>query len=419
MQDHVRYLILADVHVGAHRRPWLRKIGVTAEQYLAPFVEAYRWAADNDVDEIIIAGDLFDQRRPTPDDYVSVMPLFFEDHDLGRPPGLPGQISMSIMVVAGNHDINAIPSEDALWPIQDYQKSIEGPSLDTNENGDWPAPQILSLPWPRSGDYQPPEGLSIEDEINWVREAVLNELRGLADDIDPKRPAIGVGHLMLSYGGTSGEAPGLLLGKDIVIPYEDLLALPNIGGWYLGHVHKPGRGYVGSTQPTDWGDLGEKSFTVVDIWREGTTAHDAGTFVQQAFADHMTMTNPVNGWYYLETRVPYQTSLRLLNLEHDWGDDTPELEDATYDAIRITVHVTEDQQPVDVEAIESALYRSTGHVEVIIDREVKRAARVETAEPLSKMPVRDAAIMWHENRETEPELRDATMAAFDAITGED
>jgi hypothetical protein len=35
------------------------------------------------------------------------------------------------------------------------------------------------------------------------------------------------------------------------------------------------------------------------------------------------------------------------------------------------------------------------------------------------MPVRDAALMWHENRETEPELRDATMAAFDAITGED
>jgi DNA repair exonuclease SbcCD nuclease subunit len=378
MQDHYRIVIVSDVHYGAHRRRWLNKMGITAEKYNRPATEARQWGKDNDADLFIVAGDLYDERKPLPADYLAAKALHPD------------------LVVAGNHDIGAVGDTDALWSQWHVARGKPEIVLASDI-------EIVTLPWIRPSDYNADKitGWTIREEIARTRQAILEDLNDIAvNDIDQTRPAIGVGHVMLSYGGNRAqprEDDIVILGKDIVIPYEDLLALPNIGGWYLGHVHKPGRGYVGSTQPTDWGDLGEKSFTVVDITWTG---------------------NIYGAWVYETRQIPYTTSLKLLKMSLDNGDDYPKLPDGTFDAVQITVSVPEDET-FDDEKLMLHLSQLTDHVEVIIDREVKRAARVETAEPLSKMPVRDAALMWHENRETEPELRDATMAAFDAITGED
>jgi DNA repair exonuclease SbcCD nuclease subunit len=371
MQDHYRIVIVSDVHYGAHRRRWLNKMGITAEKYNRPATEARQWGKDNDADLFIVAGDLYDERKPLPADYLAAKALHPD------------------LVVAGNHDIGAVGDTDALWSQWHVARGIPEIVLASDI-------EIVTLPWIRPSDYNADKitGWTIREEIARTRQAILEDLNDIAvNDIDQTRPAIGVGHVMLSYGGNRAqprEDDIVILGKDIVIPYEDLLALPNIGGWYLGHVHKPGRGYVGSTQPTDWGDLGEKSFTVVDITWTG------------------------NAWAYETRQIPYTTSLKLAvasNEDYELAGD--------YDGVRLTWTLREGDDPEQLAIAERALRDQHPYVEVIIDREVKRAARVETPEPLSKMPVRDAALMWHENRETEPELRDATMAAFDAITGED
>jgi DNA repair exonuclease SbcCD nuclease subunit len=376
MEDHYRVVIVADTHIGANRRRWLHKMGVTSGQYQKPALEARTWARDNHADVFIVAGDLYDQRVPTPTDYLDARQL---DPDL---------------VVAGNHDIFALGSEDALWSMTDVMRGSASEIRRADIFGN-PAIQIVGLPWPRPSDYVSDEAnLSIPGEIEATRRALIARLKTIANDLNSAKPAIGIGHVMLSYGGDRAqprEDDIVILGKDIVIPHEDLLALPNIGGWYLGHVHKPGKGYVGSTQPTDWGDLGEKSFTVVD----------------------MTLSDN-DAWVYETRQIPYTTSLKLAVV----SDEDYDL-DGDYDGVRLTWTLREGDDPEQLAIAERALRDQHPYVEVIIDREVKRVARVETPEPLSKMPVRAAALMWHENRETEPELRDATMAAFDAITGED
>jgi metallophosphoesterase superfamily enzyme len=45
MKDHYRIVIIADTHIGAERRPWLRKIGVTPDEYDQPALEAMLWAS--------------------------------------------------------------------------------------------------------------------------------------------------------------------------------------------------------------------------------------------------------------------------------------------------------------------------------------------------------------------------------------
>ena len=380
MEDHYRVVIVADTHIGANRRRWLHKMGVTSGQYQKPALEARTWARDNHADVFIVAGDLYDQRVPTPTDYLDARQL---DPDL---------------VVAGNHDIFALGSEDALWSMTDVMRGSASEIRRADIFGN-PAIQIVGLPWPRPSDYVSDEAnLSIPGEIEATRRALIARLETIANDLNSAKPAIGIGHVMLSYGGDRAqprEDDIVILGKDIVIPHEDLLALPNIGGWYLGHVHKPGKGYVGSTQPTDWGDLGEKSFTVVDMtWSDN------------------------DAWVYETWQIPYTTSLKLAVMNQDSYTNASDII-PDYDAVRLNWFLEEGEETGHADRIQQQLEEIFGYCELIIDREVKRVARVETPEPLSRMPVRDAALMWHENRETKPELRDATMAAFDAITGED
>ena len=375
MQDHYRIVIVSDVHYGAHRRRWLNKMGITAEKYNRPATEARQWGKDNDADLFIVAGDLYDERKPLPADYLAAKALHPD------------------LVVAGNHDIGAVGDTDALWSQWHVARGIPEIVLASDI-------EIVTLPWIRPSDYNADKitGWTIREEIARTRQAILEDLNDIAvNDIDQTRPAIGVGHVMLSYGGNRAqprEDDIVILGKDIVIPYEDLLALPNIGGWYLGHVHKPGRGYVGSTQPTDWGDLGEKSFTVVDITWTG------------------------NAWAYETRQIPYTTSLKLAVMNQDSYTNPSDII-PDYDAVRLNWFLEEGEETGHADRIQQQLEEIFGYCELIIDREVKRVARVETPKPLSRMPVRDAALMWHENRETEPELRESAMARFDAITGED
>jgi len=395
MKDHHRLVIVSDVHLGAERRPWLRKLGVTPEQWDAPFQEAARWSIENEADAFIVAGDLFDQRRPTPLDYMRARQVL-------------GNHATAGIVVAGNHDIGVTGDVDALWA---EQYTIRGrPRVESQ----WGI-QLVGLPWPRPSDWELPEG-TIEDDITLTRSAVFNRLEDLAANLDPERPAILVGHCMVAYGGylqsgypafTEPDGPGLMLGKDVVLPYTALTDLPNIGGVFLGHVHNPSQpGYVGSTQPTDWGEAGQaKSFTVVDITRcDGTAA--------ELHENHGPVGSDccVNGWAYETRKIPYTTSLKLLALEGefippfeittDWWDQIDfHSGDAKYDGIRSTVTVKEgDNLPI--EDVRNELLEYADYVEVIVEREVKRAARVETAEPLAHMSAADALDVWLEQRGT-------------------
>ena len=357
MKDHYRIVIIADTHIGAERRPWLRKIGVTPDKYDQPAAEAMLWASENDADMTILAGDMYDRRTPTPNDYI-------RGHQLAPD-----------LVVTGNHDITAAGRNDALWS---HDNVIRGRGYRYGVDG----LHVVGLPWPRWTDWPLNLPCTIESEIAQTREHVLEALETRCAEIPVAEPAILVGHAMVSYGNTTPDDPGLLLGKDVVLPYESLTSLPNIGGVYLGHVHDPSSpAYVGSTQPTDWGEADQaKSFTVVDITPHGDEYRWS--------------------WVYETRQIPYTTSLNLASVSDEdfWLDHQHPHGD--YDGVRLTWMMREGDDPEQLTLAERALRAQHPYVEVIVEHEVKRAARVETEKPLATLSPLEQVSVWLTQRDT-------------------
>jgi DNA repair exonuclease SbcCD nuclease subunit len=383
----VRVVIVADPHVGADL--W----GTAPEAWDAPFLEACRWARENKADLLIVAGDLFHHRSPTPDEYLRASEA------------LAAAFPTQVLVIPGNHDMPAVDSYDATNVIKSLRPEalVALPAIHTIATRGL---QVLALPWPRLTDYLTDEEaaqLDLEGQIAAARTKVLADLREEAAALDPTRPAILVGHAMVAYsGGASPDDPGLMLGKDIVLPYDDLVALPNIGGVFLGHVHDPrAKGYVGSTQPTDLGDGDHrKSFLVLDV--------------ESAL-----------------TRIPYATSLRVADLKveigHEMSLDTTingavlkacERADIVpfggFDVMRVTVNCAADVtvDPNEVRKIVQAYTKKLVGVEVV--REATVARRVGRDEPaIAAMDPRVAFRRWLDTKDDVE--ADQLTARFDEL----
>ena len=142
---------------------------------------------------------------------------------------------------------------------------------------------------------------------------------------------------------------------------------------------------MGSTQPTDWGEADQvKSFTVVDIWRTSAIREWPGT----------ERPPEVNGWYYERSRIPYTTSLKLATVsdENFWLDH--QHPHRAYDGVRLTWMMREGDDPEQLAIAERALRAQHPYVEVIVEHEVKRAARVETEQPLAPLSPLEQVSVW-------------------------
>ena len=404
MKDHYRIVLVADTHIGAERSPKWRGLNITPEQYDRPFNEALEWADLTDADLTIVAGDLYHGRSPLPDDYRRAKTILNWVRGVGgRGRGKPNNTTYGSLIVAGNHDIGVAGDTDALWSeltVARGKPSVFTFGSPTN------AIQVLTLPWPRPTDWPAASSESMEGTILATGREVLHELNRQANELNPDRPAILVGHAMVSKGVRHGagvvrepmKGPGLMLGKDVVLKLSDLEALPNIGGIYLGHVHDASiKPYIGSTQPTDWGDLGQKSFTVVDI-----------TWVD-------------NAWAYETRQIPYATSLKLWNMEVQWDEELWTLDYATLppnpDGIRCTVKA-EPGVKVPVEWIREQLARFGTVHSVNVEYPPTLVARVESVDgqSLTALPESDMADLWLDQAEIEHgDRRDRIMREFERM----
>ena len=310
MKDHYRIVAIADSHVGGER--W----GIDADKWTEPVWEAMAYASENDVDVIVVLGDLFHRRSPTPAEYRRAMEALME-------PCRP------LLIIDGNHDVGAArDSISATWafnlPVradicvvrgQAGYVVFEGPAWMRKGEGI----QFVTLPWPRLADYgflNDDDRHGLAEKLGSAREHVLSLLRIAAEKIDPRYPALLVGHAMLSYGANMApNDPGLMLGKDIVLPVSELPIGEDgpVDIALFGHVHQPDAFYVGSTQPTDFADVIPKSFTVIDFERDG----DDGR------------------WEYERKDIRYKTSLKVWDCVIVHEDETRTVEGRMLDAYRI------------------------------------------------------------------------------------
>ncbi len=382
----MKILFIADTHIGGERA-W----GISAERYDRPFKEAVDYACAEMVEAFVIAGDTHMNRNPTVNEHLRLRELITPMLHRG----------IQVVEVAGNHDHGTT--------IESIPGTILGPGEATVFGGvkvidiDGTV-QLVCLPWPRPVDYIVTDGLNLEDTVNATRAAVMGRLRSICDALDPTRPAVLTGHAMVSYGKFAAHsAPGMpvvdpdgalvtrtdesgdaiweempkapnlgVFGKDIVLPYEELRALPNISVIRLGHVHDPqANGYIGSTQPTDFGDVGQvKTFTVLDF--------DTGT------------PQPTS------TVIPYETSLKIDEIDMlevvfdsvDWGSQLEQV-----DIRRVKVAIIPDSI-LSEEDVRDKFRELQTELRVEIVRERIERQRVETATPVGQMDARTAFETW-------------------------
>jgi len=364
-----RIVFIADIHVGGEHR-W----GVSADRWDAPFREAMTWAFENHADMAVLAGDTFDKRNPTTEEW-----LRFQDIALSGPTG-------PIVNITGNHDVGVSSESVPTTEISsDIARDVHPVDCVNIFELDDESPQLVCLPWPRPVDYIDSSGMSLDESLVATRTAVMNCLRRTCADLDPNRPAILTGHAAVSYGATTPDGPGFMAGKDVILPYKELCDLPNIDLVLLGHIHdSEAEGYIGSTQPTDIADTGPKSFTVVE-WEQG--------------GELTTYT------------VPYTTSLKVARYE--WDNELPGVESiGKADIIRINVNVPSDSTLTEEQVRSAYGHLASDRLIVQIKREVIERVRVAEDTVVAQLPPAEAFDTWLDVNEVEAAQRSRVRDKF-------
>lgn len=361
----MRIAIAADTHIGAN------KFGVSDDKWRAPVVELVDYAIENKLDAVALAGDVFHSRKPSPSDqkfmYEQIKRLNNE--------------MIAFMGADGNHDDEiAADSISGTWAF--FSAMLWARKLPMSYV--WGDTNFVFLPWVTPQAYEVSEG-SLESQNELTQAVVLDQLQKL---LDPKQKSVLIGHAMVSYAGGTELAPSPNLqwaGKDVVFDYDALAK--NFDAVFLGHVHDPAQaGYVGSSQPTDWGDAAQtKRFIVLDTSDMSTES------------------------------IPYKTSIKLL----DANEDTQlEHEAILYDVARYRQDVPAGAAPTpkwiaDLRRELSLIADVVESIEINVERVV--AQRVATDTPLAAMVPTDAVNAWIKHTRVDARFAKGVREKFQSV----
>jgi DNA repair protein SbcD/Mre11 len=272
----LRIAHLADTHIGMENYGRLNpETGLN--QRLHDFLHSLDQAIDNaiaeHVDLVVVAGDIYKTRDPTPT----------HQREFARRIQRLAAAGIQTMLVAGNHDV---PMSAGRATSVDIFRALEVPSVTVARSiGTHVVEtrsgriQIVAFPWGvRSLVVAQPEykNCTIAELNQAMIDLTRARLRTEAEALDPNLPAIVVGHAHL-FGAKIGAERLLSMGGD---PMYDLQTfdLPSIDYVGLGHIHKhqvlnytaPQVVYAGSIDRVDFGEQDEaKGWVLVEIAEKG------------------------------------------------------------------------------------------------------------------------------------------------------
>lgn len=261
----MRLLHTADWHIGKALYGMARMD--ECRQALDQVVEVAR---DEDVDAVLVAGDMLDRRLVDPEALgmalealtalgevapVVAVPGNHDDPDLWRHLG-PLLSARGVTVVDG-----ILPPEDAVIDLRTAAGTLH----------------VAALPWPEPGRLELAAGAERGTARTTYAALVADLVRAYADELVSRRrddgaPAVLMGHLMVDGSQTGAGERALTMALTYCLPTASIpTELDYIA---LGHVHRPqplpgvhapGR-YCGSPMALDFSeDNHAKTVTVVDI----------------------------------------------------------------------------------------------------------------------------------------------------------
>ena len=243
----MRALCCGDSHIGAGRDLAPDRLH-EQEQLWRTVLELAR---TENVDAVLHAGDMWERRKPSPDEYLAAERPLVEHRDAG---GCP------VLVCAGNHDRAGVDDNLALRVLEQA-----GLILLSTEPEVIPLPmsdtiRICTLPWTPVSRLVAVEGCGDRDRIHeTAAELLIATARGLRERANG--PAILVLHWSVGGAALPSGLP-IEMAREVILPIEELVDL-GFDQIVAAHIHKKQyidktderRGfYVGSPMPLNFGE---------------------------------------------------------------------------------------------------------------------------------------------------------------------
>lgn len=273
----LRILHLADIHLGMEnygRVDPATGLSSRLGDFLTTLNTALDWALQNDVHLVLIAGDIFKNRDPTP----TVQREFAKCIHKLSAAGMP------TFILVGNHDVpNALQRANtveiystlAIPQVTVAQK----PGVHTIQTRAGKV-QIVAVPWLSRSYLMSNNNFRnlTPDELNaQIIQLVEGFIDSSVEKLDPTLPAILTAHASVQGAVFSTERE-IMLGQDVVYP-RSIIANPRFDYVAMGHIHKyqvlshtrPPIVYPGSLERIDFGEQNDKKgFVTVEIGDPGS-----------------------------------------------------------------------------------------------------------------------------------------------------
>ncbi|BCX02952.1 MAG: nuclease SbcCD subunit D [Candidatus Roseilinea sp.] len=277
-REPIRILHFADIHIGMENYGRLDpETGLNQRvlDFVSRLKEIVDYAIEHEADLVIFAGDAFKTRDPNPT----------YQRAFARQIMRLSRAKIATILLVGNHDMPIIEQRASsmdIFATLDVPNVIVGREerlhrIETARG----IVQVATVPWPQRSrllKYEEHRGMTIEQLDQELERVLDDELRRLANEVDPSLPAILTGHFTI-HGAVFGSERNVMLGRDTVIKLSSLC----LEAWdyvAMGHIHKhqdvnpsnyPGVVYSGSLERIDFGEENEpKGFCWIEARRGDT-----------------------------------------------------------------------------------------------------------------------------------------------------
>lgn len=405
----IKMLHLADLHIGMENYGRVNPttgLHTRLHDYLDRFDEAIDFALSEEVDLVLIAGDIYKNRTPNPTHQREFAKRI---HRLRK-------ADMPIVILVGNHDVS--PAAGRAHAIEIFHTlAVEGvviadrPGMHQIDTRAGPL-QLITVPWITRHSLLTKEELRLASFLE-VEMLLLSRVEQFllysSEALDPDIPSILTMHCTID-GATVGVERQIMLGKDLVIP-KGMLALPHIDYVAMGHIHKhqvlgehPPVVYPGSIERIDFGEEREAKGCVLVELEKG---HTRWRFRELTSRPFVTIAVDVRN----NTEPRHRVAVAIN--KHTVQDAIVRVQVVAHDEQAQQLSVAEIQQLLDDAG---AFHVAT--IKIDVERTMRNRLGADDQEVLDGLTPRRALELYLRAKETPEERITALLAAADELLSE-
>jgi exonuclease SbcD len=375
--------------------------------FLATLNSALDWALEKDVHLVLIAGDIFKNRDPTPT----------VQREFARCIRKLSAAGMPTFILVGNHDVpNALQRANTVEIYSTLAVPLvtvaQKPGMHTIETRAGKV-QIVALPWlsrsylMSNSDFR---NLTPDELNSAIVDLVESFIDTSMDKLDPSMPAILAAHASVQ-GAVFSTERDIMLGQDVVLP-RSIVANPRFDYVAMGHIHKyqvlsqarPPIIYPGSLERIDFGEQNDKKgFVSVEIDDAGPDGVRAVRHDFHEVAARRFITVKVNA----DLDFPTEEVMRRID-EHE-----AEIKDAV---VRLVIETTpEHLRDLRQDDIRRALNAKNPSFGSVITNSA-RAHRLRLGDKvIEQMSPRQALEIYLQDKNTSPERAATLLRYYDKL----